>query len=192
METALVCIDFINEMMSEGGKLSGKGYKVFAEKNNTLRNVRQVQELFRKKGYDIIHVKISFSRNYLEHPERSILFGKAKEFGALSEESWGVKFHEHISPVSDEKIIIKRRVSAFYQTDLDLTLKARGIKNIYIAGVSTDLAVESAARDAHDRDYNVNVLEDCCVAGSDDDHKKSIITLAKISNIVTVNDIDKM
>lgn len=186
---ALVCIDFINDIVTEKGKLSGKGYLTFIEENNTLSKVKELQDKFRSKGYDIFHIKISFSENYIEHPINSPLFGKAKEFKALQGSAWGTEFSNLVAPEKEEKVITKRRVSAFYSTDLETTLRIRQIKEIYFAGVATDLAIESAVRDAHDRDFNATVVEDCCIAANSEDHKKSLITLQKISKVVTLADI---
>lgn len=187
---ALICIDFVNEMVSPGGKLTGKGYLTFVEKNNTLQKVKDLQIKFRNHGHEVFHVKISFTEGYLEHPINSPLLGKAKEFQALQSGTWGSEFPETILPMHEEKIIIKRRVSAFYGTDLEITLKANGIDTIYICGVSTDLAVESAVRDAHDRDFNVIVISDCCAAANEDDHNKSLVTLQKISTVKRLSEVE--
>ena len=189
-KAALICIDFINEMVAEGGKLSGKGYFAFVERNQTLKNVTLLQEKFRSASLPVFHVKISFSENYIEHPSNSPLFGKAKEFKALQAETWGTEFAEVIKPSENEKTIIKRRVSAFYGTDLETTLRSKGINTIFLSGVATDLAIESAARDAHDRDFNVVIVSDCCAAATDDDHSKSLNTLQKISSVKQLSEID--
>jgi nicotinamidase-related amidase len=187
--SALICIDFINEMVSNGGKLSGKGYLTFVEENNILKRVKELQDKFRNKNLPVIHVKISFSKNYDEHPRDSPLFGKAKEFKALQENEWGTQFAENVCPKFNEKVIVKRRVSCFYGTDLEITLNALGVKKIYISGVSTDLAVESAAREGHDRDFAVNVIGDCCAAANFNDHSKSLDTLKKIATVKNLVDL---
>ncbi|MCG3165611.1 MAG: Isochorismatase family protein YecD [Bacteroidia bacterium] len=188
--SALICIDFVNEMVSQGGKLTGKGYLTFVEKNNILLNVKSLQDKFRNKNLEIFHVRVSFSENYIEHPANSPLFGKAKEFKALQADTWGTNFAEQIKPLATEKVIVKRRVSAFYGTDLEVILRAKGISTVYLSGVATDLAIESAARDAHDRDFNVIVVSDCCAAANDDDHNKSLITLQKISSVKKLSEIE--
>lgn len=187
---ALVCIDYINDMVSDGGKLSGKGYLSFVKDYNTLEKVKILQNKFRDREFEVIHVKISFSENYLEHPSNSLLFGKAKEFKALQIGTWGTEFADQVKPNKDEKVIIKRRVSAFFGTDLETTLRATGVETIYFVGVSTDLAIESAVRDAHDRDFNVIVIYDCCAAANEDDHNKSLITLKKISSVMSLSEIE--
>lgn len=74
-------------------------------------------------------------------------------------------------------------MSSFYQTNLDLILRNNNIENIEVCGVATDLAVSSFVRDAHDRDYNVFVLEKCCAAANQKDHENSIEIISKISEI---------
>ena len=184
---ALVCIDFINEIVHPSGKLAVKGYAMFLDRHNTLARVAEVQKRFRNKGIPIVHVKVGFSPSYYEHPSDSPLFGKARELKTLTLGTWGTEFASQVAPSSDEIVIVKHRVNAFHGTALDLILRTRGIRELYIAGVATDLAVESAARDAHDHDYKITILSDCCVAASDDDHARGLTFLKKIAHITTLD-----
>lgn len=187
---ALICIDFVNEMVSQGGKLTSKGYLKFVETNETLQKVKELQEKFRSHSLLVFHVAISFSEDYIEHPQNSPLFCKAKDFKALQTGTWGTEFAESVKPKSSEKTFVKRRVSAFYATDLEATLRINGVSTVYLCGVATDLAIESTARDAHDRDFNVIIVADCCAAANDDDHNKSLVTLQKISIVKCLNEIE--
>jgi ureidoacrylate peracid hydrolase len=63
-------------------------------------------------------------------------------------------------------VVTKHRYSAFVNTDFETVLRARGIKTLILAGVTTDVCVESTARDAFMRDYHVLFLSDC--TGVDD------------------------
>jgi nicotinamidase-related amidase len=74
-------------------------------------------------------------------------------------------------------VITKHRVSAFYRTPLDLILRNKNINSILIAGAATDLSVSNAVRDAHDRDYQVTILADCCVAANQEDHETTLLSL---------------
>ncbi|MDD2913547.1 MAG: cysteine hydrolase family protein [Candidatus Pacebacteria bacterium] len=183
MNTALILIDFINEIVNEKGKLSSKGYFSFAKENNVFKNISFIIEKARQKNILIIHVKVGFSKNYNEQPKESPLFGKAKEFQALKLNTWATDFYKEIDIKEEDIIIIKHRVSAFYSTSLDLVLKNNNIKSVIIAGVATDLAVSSTVRDAHDRDYKVTIVSDCCIAGNIKDHEGALLSLSKISDI---------
>ena len=90
----------------------------------------------------------------------------------------------------NEPVLTKHRVSAFYGTPLDVILRANGIREVLICGVATDLAVQAAARDAHDRDYVVTVVSDCCGAASDEDHETSLRVLAKIGAVKPLSEVD--
>lgn len=189
MKSALICIDFINEIVSQEGKLAGKGYHDFVRAHDTLSRVAKAQRHFRAAGELVVHVRLAFSLNYAEHSDRSVLLGKAREFGILQVGKWGTEFPANVAPLESDVILTKHRISAFFGTSLDAILRARGIEQVYIAGVATDLAVQSAARDAHDRDYGVTVLSDCCAATSDTDHDSSLTTLRKIASVSILSEL---
>ena len=186
---SLLCVDFINEIVDPAGKLAGKGYAAFANDRKTLLNVAAAQKLFRDTKYFVLHARVGFSPTYSDWPERSPLFGKAREFQALKLGSWATEFVEAARPVPNEIVLTKPRVSAFYRTDLDATLRNAGTSKLYIIGVATDLAVEATARDAHDRDFDVTVAEDCCIAANLQDHQDSLRIISKIARVATLHEI---
>lgn len=67
--------------------------------------------------------------------------------------------------------ITKRQWGAFYETGLDLQLRRRGIKTIVLAGIATNIGVESTARDAYERGFHQIIVEDACSALSDEMHQ---------------------
>jgi nicotinamidase-related amidase len=72
----------------------------------------------------------------------------------------GHEIIEELKPVEGEVVIDKPGRGAFMYTDLDASLRARGIKNLVVAGVTADACVSSTVREASDRGYDVCVLED--------------------------------
>lgn len=184
MKKALICIDFINEIIHPDGKLSGKGYVNFAQKNNSISKIQKLISDYRNENNEIIHIRVCFKEDYSNQPKNSPLFWKAHEFWVLGENTWSTEFLEELQPENDEKIIVKNRVSAFYNTELHEYLQSQNITDITIIWVATDLAVESAVRDAHDRDYNVTVVSDCCIAGNMEDHEKSLNLMTKIAKVI--------
>ena len=183
MTTALILIDFINEIVHESGKLASKGYSNFVKNNNVFQNLSFAIKKARENNILIVHIKVGFSENYNEQPKSSPLFGKAHEFQALKLDSWATEFHEEIDIKKDDIILTKHRVNAFYATPLDLILKNNKINSILVAGVATDLTVSNAVRDAHDRDYQVTILADCCAAANNEDHKTALLSLKKLSSV---------
>jgi nicotinamidase-related amidase len=136
----------------------------------------------------IVFVKIWFLEWYLNQPKNSPLFGKANEFWVL--ELW-TRWTEIIDSISikDEKIVIKHRVSPFFETNLEKILQENHISQVFLTWCATDLVVESTARDAHDRDYEVFVFQDCCIAANIQDHTNSLETMKKIGKIITIENL---
>lgn len=191
MSKALLMIDFVNENVSPQGKMAGKGYPVFCEHHKTLENAETLLNAFRSKGLLIVHVRVGFSPDYKEQPAFSPLFGAANQFGAFKIGDVGDEFWDSLKPIDGEIQLYKHRVSAFFATPLELILRNNNISELYICGVATDLAVQAATRDAHDRDFITTVVEDCCGAANDDDHNNSLVPLKKISRIATLSEILK-
>ena len=67
-----------------------------------------------------------------------------------------------VAPIEGDVVIPKRRWNSFFQTDLDLQLRARRIGTIIIAGGSTDVGIASTVFAARDLDYGIVVVSDCC------------------------------
>lgn len=73
----------------------------------------------------------------------------------------GVKFATDLGVEPDDVVVTKHRYDGFYGTDLDTILRSNGVSEVLIGGVATNVCVESTARAAFDRDYEVTLLEDC-------------------------------
>jgi nicotinamidase-related amidase len=186
---SLILIDFINDIVDKKGKLAGKGYPEFIENNGTREKVIALIEKARAEAWIICHVRVGFDSGYINHPETSPLFGAAKKYGALNQEEWGCEFIDFSKPKQGEVTLWKRRVSAFFNTELDSVLRVNNVKSVYICGCATDLAVQAAARDAHDRDFDVTVVSDACAAATDEDHATSLSVLSKIAKVVLLEQV---
>ena len=189
MNSALLVIDFINEIVDQKGKLAGKGYAAFIEKAATFDHLNKAIDIFREKGCPVVFVRLGFDHSYANQPKSSPVFGRANEFGIFKTSEWSTEFHSSVNYHDSGLIIQKSRVSAFYDTPLASMLRNMGTSHIFIAGVATDLAVEAAARDAHDRDFIVTVVSDACAAATIEDHEKSLRFFPKIGSVVTANEI---
>lgn len=85
---------------------------------------------------------------------------------------------KEIEPTPDERVIIKRRYSAFYNTDLDIILRCLKIEELVICGIMTNMCCESTARDAYYRDYKVFFLADATGSITEEMHLASLLNLA--------------
>lgn len=180
----LVCIDFINEIVDPSGKLAAKGYADFVQRHATLDALSRRQVSLRDFGGRVIHVHLGFAEDYADCPSASPLLSGACGAGILRQGTKSTAIHEQVRAKSGDIVLVKKRISAFHGTALEVILRSIGAHTLTIAGVSTDLAVQSAARDAHDRDFAVQIAEDSCAAANDDEHRRAIENLAKFATII--------
>ena len=82
-----------------------------------------------------------------------------------------------LGPEPGDLVITKRQWGAFYGTELDLQLRRRGIDTILLAGISTNVGVETTARDAYERGYEQVFVEDAMAARNPDEHANTVRTL---------------
>jgi ureidoacrylate peracid hydrolase len=94
------------------------------------------------------------------------------------EGTWGCDFYA-VAPQPGERVVIKHRYSAFRGTDLDLILRARGIRTVLICGVATNVCVETSAREAYMHDYEIVFLADCSAAYSQAEHDATLYNMAQ-------------
>ena len=92
--------------------------------------------------------------------------------------TWGADFFA-VRPRPASRSSIKHRYSAMINTGLDALLKQRGIKSLLLTGVATDTCVEATARDAYFIDYYVTLVQDCCGALDEDDHRTALKRFAR-------------
>jgi nicotinamidase-related amidase len=79
-----------------------------------------------------------------------------------------------LEPQSGDLRIVKRQWGAFYGTDLDLQLRRRGVRTIVLAGISTNVGVESTARDAFERGYEQVFVSDAMASPSAEAHANTL------------------
>ena len=87
-------------------------------------------------------------------------------------------------------LITKRQWSAFYGTELDLQLRRRGIRSIVLGGVSTQIGVESTARQAYEHGYELLIVKDATTSSVAEGHAMSMKhVLPRIARLVQSDDI---
>lgn len=125
----------------------------------------------RKMGIKIIHVVTAFRPGYPENHPHNASAPAAAAAGKFQEKSSDVEIYYRVKPTKDDVIITKRRVSAFYGTDLEIVLRCHGADHLVIAGVATSGAVLSTIRHAQDMDFRITVLRDLCMDRDEEVHE---------------------
>lgn len=184
-KSALLIIDMQNELLDTKGKLYGEGFP--REFGRLVANVQGLLSAARTKGVPAIFVHTAYHPSFVDASPLS----PSRKSGSLVEGSWGVEIVEQLAPRESEVAIRKRRPSAFYETPLDLVLRGLGARSLFICGVATNRAVESTARDAFNRDYEVFIVADGCAARSVAAHTASLESLGGFfGKVVTAAEVN--
>ena len=125
----------------------------------------------RAKKIPVIYVVVGFRQGGPEISMNNKSFSVSKErlAGANMEEF--MKVHPDVAPTAGEVTVIKRRVSAFTGSDLEVVLRAFGVTHVVLTGISTSGVVLSTTREASDKDYRITILSDCCADGDEEVHR---------------------
>jgi nicotinamidase-related amidase len=188
-KTLFLVMDMMNDLVAEDG-FNAQTYAVQVKERNVLENTAKAIAAARAAGAQVGYVRVGFSNDYREAPESSPIFSGARKNGIFKLGTKGTEVHPALAPAEGDFDIVKHRVSPFYGTSLEPILRANGIERIVMAGVSTNGVVHSGAREAHDRDYEVVILEDCCAGVTPDEHAHAIACLGRFGAIVNSADFD--
>ena len=182
-------LDLINDLVHPGGAHGSVGFGPEARRRHVLEHTAHALEKARAAAVRIAYMRVGFSPDYRECPAASPRFSKARDNGWFKLGTWATEVHEMVRPRPEDFDIVKHRVSPFYGTTLDPILRAQGIHQLYVSGVSTNAVVQAAVREGHDRDYEMVVLEDCCSAMSEEEHDAAIGLLQGFGAITTSGNV---
>lgn len=188
-KSIFLVMDMLNDLVAEDG-FSAKGYGVQIKERGVLESTAKAIAEARKTGVPIGYVRIGFSDDYRECPPASPIFSGARNNDIFKLGTWGTEVHEALAPQPGDFDIVKHRVSPFYATSLEAILRANGIERVILCGVSTNGVVHSGAREAHDRDYDVVILEDCCAGVTADEHIHAVACLDRYATITTIDQFE--
>ena len=143
----------------------------------------------RAAGAATIYTRIAFAPDFSDMEPNSPLLQMVKQAGCLVEGSDSAAIVEALAPELDDVVLTNQRIGGF-SFQLAEVLNSRGIDSLIIAGVATNISVESTARAAVDLGYHVTIAEDACSAATEQIHAASIGSLGLLATITSCADID--
>ena len=188
--TALLAMDFENDIVHPDGAFKDFGFAQMVADNNVLDKAAQLLAAARGAGLMVIYISVKFRPGYPERPANGGLWQGLHGATALVEGTWGAEIHDKVAPQAGEAVVTKRGVSAFAASDLEQILRAKHIGTLLLAGVATNFVVEGTARQSCDMGYETIVVGDCCASLNQEAHDASLTTalpfLCTISNLEEV------
>ncbi len=156
--TALVVIDPQNDFLHDEGWYAKSGVNV-SHMQRTIEPTRKLVAAARTR-----HIPVIWTRHGFRDARDAGVFFELRPFlrdGGLRQGTWGSAILEGLGAMAEDWTIEKTRLSAFYNTNLEATLRALKAETVLFAGVLTNQCVAATSKDANFRDFKPIVVEDC-------------------------------
>ncbi len=184
--TALLIIDMQNDFATHGGALHKSGGNIDPIRT-IVEPVEKLAQACRAQQTPILHARLLTLPNGESDSVGSLRFkirvrqqyrsDARAPLDYTVKDTWGAEFVEELQPLPGELVVEKFRSSAFFETALDVILRAKRITSVLVTGCTTEGCVEATVRDLAARDYIPVVVRDCVASDHQDMHEAALMVM---------------
>lgn len=138
--------------------------------SDVVTRAARLAEKCRAVGSPVVMVRVGWSADYADALKQPV---DAQAPARVLPENWWT-YPPALGKTASDLEVTKRQWGAFYGTDLELQLRRRGIDTLILCGISTNVGVESTARNAWELGFSLVIAEDACSAASTEQHQNSL------------------
>ncbi len=136
-----------------------------------LARVNRAAAAARAHGIPVVYIRVAFRAGAPEVDRNNRIFAALVDSSAFVGYGPAAQIHPSLAPQAGDVVVDKRRVSVFAGSDLDMIMRAQGVRNLVLAGIATSGVVLSTLRQAADLDYGLTVLRDGCADADEEVHR---------------------
>lgn len=168
---ALVVIDVQNGFVSAGGSYDTLGMGV-VHYQKVVPDISRLIELCRDADIPIFYTQAVREKSGIDLLTRTHnILPKSREERIRMKPicirgTWDADIVDEIKPAPEDHIVVKRRDSAFQDTELGVWLKSLGVDTLIFCGIDTSICVEASLREAFNKGYDVILISDATASGS--------------------------
>lgn len=168
---ALVVIDVQNGFASKGGSYDLLGMET-AHYQQVIPRISRLISVCRSAGVPVFYTQAVREKSGIDLLTRSHkILPKAREERIRKRpicvrDTWDAGIVDDLKPAPEDHIVVKRRDSAFHDTEIGVWLKSLGVDTLFFCGIDTSICVETSLRDAFNNGYDVVLVSDATASGN--------------------------